>query len=74
MANYQMMNLREEINYRRGGEDSRTTIDRNHEKHRDIKGHNLKRDFACMHQWVRAKLHMCLSPLAPWEFRGGGGA
>jgi hypothetical protein len=25
----------------------------------------------CMHQWVRAKSHMHLSPLAPWEFRGG---
>jgi hypothetical protein len=25
-----------------------------------------------MHQRVRAKLHMHLSPLAPWEFGGGG--
>jgi hypothetical protein len=28
----------------------------------------------CMTQWVRAKLHMHLSPLAPHEFWGGGGA
>jgi hypothetical protein len=26
----------------------------------------------CMTQWVRAKLHMHLSPLAPHEFWGGG--
>jgi hypothetical protein len=32
MASYQMMDLREEINRRRGGEDSRTTIERNRER------------------------------------------
>jgi hypothetical protein len=26
-----------------------------------------------MHQWVRAKLHMCLSPWLPRSFGGGGG-
>jgi hypothetical protein len=32
MASYQMIDLREEINRRRGGEDSRTTIERNRER------------------------------------------
>jgi hypothetical protein len=32
MASYQTMDLREEINCHRGGEDSRTTIERNHER------------------------------------------
>jgi hypothetical protein len=45
MASYQTTDLREEINCRRGGEDSRTTIERNREMRRDIEGHNLERDF-----------------------------
>jgi hypothetical protein len=39
------MNLREEINHCRGGEDNCTTIKHNRERHRDIKGRNLERDF-----------------------------
>jgi hypothetical protein len=31
----------------------------------------LRETLTYMHQWVRVKLHMRLSPLAPWEFRGG---
>jgi hypothetical protein len=53
MASYQMMDLREEINRHRGGEDSRTTIERNRERRRDIEGRN---------QRVRAKSHMYPSP------------
>jgi hypothetical protein len=40
-----MTDLREEINRHQGGEDSRTTIERNHERHRDLEGRNLERDF-----------------------------
>jgi hypothetical protein len=45
MASYRTMNLREEINHCRGGEDNCTTIKHNRERHRDIKGRNLERDF-----------------------------
>jgi hypothetical protein len=31
----------------------------------------LRETSTCMHQWVRAKLHMRLSPLAPRKFQGG---
>jgi hypothetical protein len=70
MASYQMTDLREEINRHRGGEDSRTTIERNHERRRDIEGRNLERDFD-LHAPVGARQvsHAPL-PLAPWEFRG----
>jgi hypothetical protein len=45
MASYPTMNLREEINCRRGREDSRTTIEHNRERHRDIEGCNLEKGF-----------------------------
>jgi hypothetical protein len=45
MDNYQTLDLREEINRRRGGEDSRTTMECNCERRQDIEGHNLERDF-----------------------------
>jgi hypothetical protein len=63
----------EEIDRHRGGEDSRTTIGRNSERYRDIEGHNLERDFD-LHALVGARqvAHAPL-PLAPREFRGGGG-
>jgi hypothetical protein len=32
----------------------------------------LRETLTCMHQWVRAKLHMCLSPWLPGSFGGGG--
>jgi hypothetical protein len=72
MASYRMTDLREEINRRRGGEDSRTTIEHNRERHRDIEGRNLERDFD-LHAPVRARqaAHAPL-PLAPRKFRGGG--
>jgi hypothetical protein len=65
MASYQTSDLREEINRHRGGEDSRTTIERNRERHRDIEGRNLKRDFD-LHAPVGARqvAHAPL-PLAP---------
>jgi hypothetical protein len=67
-----MTDLREEINHRRGGEDSRSTIERNRERRRDIKGRNLERDLD-LHAPVGARqaAHAPL-PLAPCEFRGGG--
>jgi hypothetical protein len=72
MASYETMDLREEINRRRGGEDNRTTIERNHERRRDIEGRNLERDFD-LHApvGVRHVAHALL-PLAPREFGGGG--
>jgi hypothetical protein len=45
MASYTTTNLREEINRRRGGEDSRTAIERHHERRQDIEGRNLEKDF-----------------------------
>jgi hypothetical protein len=53
MASYRMTDLRE---------DSRTTIERNRERHRDIEGATSRDTLTCMHQRVRAKLHMHLSP------------
>jgi hypothetical protein len=57
MASYTMMNLREEIN--------RTTIERHCERHRDIEGRNLEKDFD-LHAPVRGGLvaHAPL-PLTP---------
>jgi hypothetical protein len=71
MASYQTTDIREEINRRRGWEDSHTTIEHNRERRRDIEGRNLERDFdlhapVCAHQVVHAPL-----PLAPQEFGGG---
>jgi hypothetical protein len=62
----------EEINCRRGGEDSRTTIECNRERHRDIEGRNLERDFD-LHAPAGARQapHAPL-PLTPRGFRGGG--
>jgi hypothetical protein len=40
-----MADLREEVNHRRGGEDSHTTIGRHRERQRNIKGRNLEKDF-----------------------------
>jgi hypothetical protein len=45
VASYEMTDLREDINRCRGREGSRTTIKCNHERHRDIEGQNLERDF-----------------------------
>jgi hypothetical protein len=45
MASYTTTDLREEINRRRGGEDSRTAIEHHHERCRDIEGRNLEKDF-----------------------------
>jgi hypothetical protein len=68
MASYRTMDLREEINRRRDGEDSCTTIEHNRERRRDIEGRNLERDFD-LHAPVGARqaAHAPL-PLAPQEF------
>jgi hypothetical protein len=72
MASYRMIDLKEEINRRRGGEDNRTTIKCNRERRRDIEGHNLERDFE-LHALAGARqaTHAPL-PLASPEFQGGG--
>jgi hypothetical protein len=54
MASYETTNLKKEINHHRGGEDSRTTIERNSERRQDIKGRNLEKDFD-LHALVGAR-------------------
>jgi hypothetical protein len=49
MTSYQTTDLREEINRRRGGEDSCTTIERNRERHRDIEVATSRETSTCMH-------------------------
>jgi hypothetical protein len=73
MASYRTTDLREEINRRRGGEDSRTTIERNRERRRDIEGRNLERDFI-LHAPVAAR-QAAHAPLPPGSsgVSGGGG-
>jgi hypothetical protein len=56
MASYETTDLREKINHHRGGEDSRTTIEHNRERRRDIEGCNLEKDF---------DLHAPLPPNSP---------
>jgi hypothetical protein len=70
MASYMTTDLREEINRHRGGEDSRTTIERHSERRRDIEGRNLEKDFD-LHAPVggRQVTHVPL-PLTPREFWG----
>jgi hypothetical protein len=66
MASYTTTDLREEINHHRGGEDSRTAIERHHERHRDIEGRNLEKDFN-LHAPVLGGLvaHAPLPPNSP---------
>jgi hypothetical protein len=45
MVSYTTVDLREKINHRRGGEDSRTTIEHLRKRRRDIEGRNLEKDF-----------------------------
>jgi hypothetical protein len=72
MASYRTTDLREEINRHRGGEDSRTTIEHNRERRRDLEGHNLERDFD-LHAPVGARqaAHAPL-PLGSPRVSGGG--
>jgi hypothetical protein len=71
MASYEMMDLREEINRRRGGGDSHTTIERNHERRQDIEGRNLEKDFDLHAPVGERQVTHALLPLTPREFRGG---
>jgi hypothetical protein len=73
MASYLATDPREEINHRQGGEDSHTTIERNHERRRDIEGHNLERDFDLHAPRGAGQAAHAPLPLAPWEFWGGAG-
>jgi hypothetical protein len=71
MASYMMMDLREEINRCRGGEDSHTAIERHRERRRDIEGRNLEKDFD-LHALVRGGLdaHAPLPPNSPGVSEG----
>jgi hypothetical protein len=70
MKCYMMTDLREEINHRRGGEDSCTTIECHHKRRRDTEGCNLEKGFD-LHALVggRQVTHAPL-PLTPREFGG----
>jgi hypothetical protein len=72
MVSYTTTDLREGINHRCGGEDSRTTIKCHRERCRDIDDRNLEKDFD-LHALVRGGLvaHPPLPP-NPLEFQGGG--
>jgi hypothetical protein len=72
VASYRTTDLREEINRHRGGEDSHTTIERNHERRRDIETHNLERDFD-LHAPVGAR-QAAHAPLPPGSSQVLGGA
>jgi hypothetical protein len=73
MVSYMMMNLREKINQRHGGEDNRTTIGHHRERRRDIEGRNLEKDFD-LHAPVRGG-PVAHAPLPPNSgVSGGGGA
>jgi hypothetical protein len=72
MDSYQTSDLREVINYCRGGEDSRSTIEHNRERRRDIEACNLERDFD-LHAPVGARqvAHAPLPPSSPGVSGGG---
>jgi hypothetical protein len=71
MASYMMMDHREEINRRRGREDGHTTIEHHRERHQDIEGHNLEKDFD-LHAPVRGGL-VTHAPLPPNSLGVSGG-
>jgi hypothetical protein len=73
MASYAMADLRAEINRRHGGEDGRVTIERQHERHQDIEGRNLEKDFdsyAPLHKGPSAR--EAHPPSSPGVTGGGG--
>jgi hypothetical protein len=71
MVSYTMTDLREEINHRRGGEDSRTAIECHCKRRRDIEDRNLEKDFN-LHAPVRRGLvaHAPLPPNSPGVWGG----
>jgi hypothetical protein len=75
MAIYTTTDLMEEINRRRGGEDSRTAIKRHHESNRDIEGRDLEKHFD-LHAPVHGDLvtHAPLPPNSLGASRGVHGA
>jgi hypothetical protein len=72
MASYMMTNIKEEINRRRGGEDSCTAIEHHYERHRDIESRNLVKDFD-LHAPGRGGL-VTHAPLPPNSLRDSAGA
>jgi hypothetical protein len=75
MASYMMADLRAEINRRRGGEDGRVTIECRRERHRDIEGRNLEKDFDSQAPSHRSPSACeAYPPSSPGVTGGGGGA
>jgi hypothetical protein len=73
MVSYTTIDLRDKISCHHGAEDSHTAIECHHERCRNIEGCNLKKDFIS-HAPVRwGPVAHAPHPLAPQEFRGGGG-
>jgi hypothetical protein len=67
MASYMTAGLRDKINRRHGGEDSRTAIERHHKRRRNIEGRNLEKDFDSHAPVRRSPVAHAPRPLAPWE-------
>jgi hypothetical protein len=73
MVSYTTTYLRDEINRHRSGEDSRTAIECHRERHWNIEGRNLEKDFDS-HAPVRGGLiaHAPRAPSSLKVLRGGG--
>jgi hypothetical protein len=66
-----MTGLRDELNHHRRGEDSRITIERRHERRRNIEGRNLERDFESLAPSREALVARVMRP--PSSPTGSGG-
>jgi hypothetical protein len=66
-----MTDLRDELNHHRRGEDSRITIERRHERRRNIEGRNLERDFESLAPSREALVARVMRP--PSSPTGSGG-
>jgi hypothetical protein len=71
MESYMTADLRDEINRRRGGEDNHTTIECHRERHRNIEGRNLEKDFNSHALVHGGPVAHAPCPLAPRELGGG---
>jgi hypothetical protein len=64
MVRYVAADLRAEINHRCGGEDSRITIERLHERRRDVEGRDLQKEFNAHVPARGGPPRVCHRPLA----------
>jgi hypothetical protein len=66
-----MVDLWAELNRRRNGEDRRITIERQHESHRNIEGHNLEGEFNSLAPAQGASAARAVHPPSSLEFQEG---